>query len=62
MNKFRKELKDLISRNGMENASNTPNFILAEYLTGCLSLFDTAIRQREKWYDTWETLASKKKK
>lgn len=50
MDKFRKELEHLINRNSMENASNTPDFILAEYLTGCLSVFDTAIQQRETWY------------
>lgn len=33
-----------------ENGSNTPDFILAEYLTDCLAAFDKASRAREKWY------------
>jgi len=51
MVEFRKKLEELINKNSMENASNTPDFILAEYLIGCLSLFDTAIQQRETWKD-----------
>ena len=37
---FRKELEDLINRFSKENGSNTPDFILAEYLEGCLSNFE----------------------
>jgi hypothetical protein len=48
--KFRKELERLINGNSMENTSNTPDFILAEYLSACLSAFDTAVQQRETWY------------
>lgn len=50
MDKFRKELSELINKSSMENASNTPDFILAEYLSACLLAFDTAIQQRETWY------------
>ena len=50
MDNFRKELSELINRNSMENASNTPDFILAEYISACLLAFDTAIQQRETWY------------
>lgn len=47
---FRKELEHLINRQSMENGSNTPDFILAEYLSACLEAFDTAVASREKWY------------
>jgi len=47
---FRKELEDSINRNCMENASNTPDFILAQYLHSCLNAFDAAVQQRETWY------------
>ena len=47
---FEKELKHLINMHSKENASNTPDFILALYLSGCLDVFATAIRQREGWY------------
>lgn len=47
---FRKELESLINRHSMENGSNTPDFILAEYLTSCLSAYDKAISWRDRWY------------
>lgn len=33
-----------------ENDSNTPDFILAEYLIDCLKSFDKAVNRREQWY------------
>jgi hypothetical protein len=33
-----------------ENESNTPDFILADYLVSCLAAFDRAVNQRERWY------------
>lgn len=48
--KFRDELEGLINANSMENGSNTPDFILADYLTKCLETFDSTINAREKWY------------
>lgn len=47
---FRKELESLINRHSMENNSNTPDFILADYLDGCLQLFDITVERREQWY------------
>jgi len=47
---FKKELENLINRYSQENASNTPDFILAYFLVDCLSAFDMAIQQRETWY------------
>lgn len=47
---FREGLEKLINMNSLENGSGTPDFILAEYLTDCLSCFDKAVRQREAWY------------
>jgi hypothetical protein len=44
---FEKELEVLINKHSMENASDTPDFILAGYLKGCLDLFNTAVQQRE---------------
>jgi hypothetical protein len=34
----------------MENGSDTPDFILAEYLTGCLDTWNKSVKHREKWY------------
>ena len=47
---LRKEIEQIINRSSAENGSDTPDFILAEYLTGCLTTFDKAVRAREQWY------------
>ena len=47
---FRKEVEQLINRNSLENGSQTPDFILAEYLTDCLKAFDKAVCQRTYWH------------
>ncbi len=47
---FRKELENLINIHSMENNSNTPDFILADYLVECLKLFEKTSKRREKWY------------
>ena len=47
---FEKELERLINKYSMENGSNTPDFILAEYLRSCLSAFNVAVTKREEWY------------
>lgn len=47
---FKKELEHLINRYSMENGSDTPDFILADYLTDCLESYDGAVKAREKWY------------
>lgn len=44
---FNEELKDLINRHSIETGSNTPDYILVEFLTGCLREFDHAVRLRE---------------
>lgn len=47
---FRKEIEQTINKYSQENESNTPDFILAEYLTDCLKSFDKAVNRREEWY------------
>lgn len=39
MNDFVSELTSLLNRHCKENGSGTPDFILAEYLFGCLTLW-----------------------
>ena len=48
---FRVEIEGLINRHSRENGSDTPDFILAEYLTDCLDAYDKALQRREAWYD-----------
>lgn len=50
MEDFRNELTSLLNRYSRENESNTPDFILADFLIGCLAVFDVATSRREKWY------------
>lgn len=45
---FRKELEELINRHSMESGSNTPDFILADYLMACLRAFDFGVKARQK--------------
>jgi hypothetical protein len=47
---FREDITSLINRYSMENGSDTPDFLLAEYLTACLAVFDKAVTARERWY------------
>lgn len=47
---FRKELEVLINRYCMENGSNTPDFLLAEYLACQLRTWDQYVTRREQWY------------
>ena len=45
-----KDFTDVINRHSLENESNTPDFILAEYLVMCLRAFTISSRARERWY------------
>ena len=47
---FHEELQQLINRHSMENGSDTPDFLLAEYLASCLVVFDQYVNRREQWY------------
>ena len=44
-NEFKKELAELINRYSLENGSNTPDYILAEYLVRCIDNFDQTIKR-----------------
>jgi len=46
---FKKELTNLLNTYNMENASNTPDFMLSRFLTSCLEAFETATHDRETW-------------
>jgi len=47
---FTKELESLLNRYSKENESNTPDFILAEYIESCLESWAYATKAREQWY------------
>ena len=50
MSKFREDLEVLINKNSKEKGSDTPDFILADYLADCLDAFDKAVTRRDEWY------------
>ena len=50
MGTFEQELTDLINRYSKENDSDTPDFILAEYLEICLNTWALITKKRDEWY------------
>jgi hypothetical protein len=42
----------------MENGSNTPDFLLAGFLMGCLENWNEYVKAREIWYGRVPTAAS----
>ena len=44
-----------------EQDSDTPDFILAEYLIACLDAFEVAVNRRDVWYDLKLDPANRKK-
>ena len=47
---FRAELEALINRHSKEGGSDTPDFILADYMADCLDAYDKAVTRRTEWY------------
>lgn len=61
-----KRLQGVINSTCRENESNTPDFILSEFMMGCLVAFEAASNKREKWFgvhldimNDWENLIKK---
>lgn len=46
---FRAELRELINKYSMETPSNTPDFILADYLIRCLNTYDLTVESAVIW-------------
>ena len=47
---FEKELRGLINKHCLENTSNSPDYILAEFVLDSLDAFDTATKRRDEHY------------
>ena len=61
--RLEKELQGLINSECRENDSNTPDFLLAEFMMSCLDAFEFTSNKREVWYgveldilNNWEEL------
>lgn len=48
---LRSRIEYAINCESAEKGSETPDWILAEYLIDCLAAYDKAVQAREKWYD-----------
>ena len=44
------EIESAINRHSAENESDTPDFILAAYISDCLAAFNRAVNMRESWH------------
>lgn len=47
---FRSALSSVINQYSRESGSDTPDFILAEYLDASLAAFDATVQERSRWY------------
>lgn len=47
---LRQAIEHCINRHSAENGSNTPDFLLAEFLMDCIATFDKTVNAREGWY------------
>jgi len=50
---FSKALAALINKYSIESKSNTPDFILAQFLTETLDAYAKATYERDRWYGDW---------
>jgi len=50
MSAFEKDIAEVINRHSEESGSNTPDFILARYLSDCLESYNRAVKWRALWY------------
>lgn len=60
------KLSSLLNSESRENDSNTPDYILAEFMMNCLDAFELASNKREVWFgitldilNDWEGLIMK---
>lgn len=50
MTEFESELTRLLNRYSLESGSNTPDYVLAQYIRNSLNAFNSAVNMREEWY------------
>lgn len=51
MSDLQRELAEVLNRHSVENDSNTPDFILAKFLRGCLGAYAEAVSERDEWHE-----------
>ena len=50
INSLKKDLTELVNRHSMENGSNTPDYLLADFLLGCFDAYNATLQERARWY------------
>lgn len=48
---FETELTTLVNKHSLENLSNMPDFIIAEYLINCYLSFSAIVALRDAWHN-----------
>ena len=48
MKDFQEELEELINKHSIENESDTQDFILADFLVGCLKVFGKTMKWKKE--------------
>ena len=51
---FEKEVCGIINKLSLENLSNTPDYIIARYLTNCLINFNNIVNSRDRHIDIFK--------
>lgn len=47
---FQRDLQQLLNRHSVEQTCNTPDFVLAQYLVGCLKVWCEALGERDGFW------------
>lgn len=53
---FENELRELINKYSKENDSDTPDFLLQEFLSDSLDAYSKTVKKRDEWFgvDMWD--------
>ena len=51
---FKKDLTSLLNRYSWDNACETPDYILADYLEKCLTVYCATIARNIVWHSNWK--------
>ncbi len=50
MDSLERQLEQLLNRFSAENESNTPDFILAQFMLSCLAAWNVGVAERDRWF------------
>lgn len=49
------DIAEVLNRHSAENGSNTPDFLLAEFLTKVLEAWNDTVKARAMWYERYDS-------